>query len=90
MLLHPTKVSIIEDLAEHGEASPSEISERMGEPLGNVSYHVTGLVRERWLELAREAPVRGAVEHFYRLAPACRADVLKAAALSSRLARTRF
>lgn len=59
------QVAIIRDVHAHGVASPSEIAERLVEPLGNVSYHVKVLCRAGLLELAREAPVRGAVEHFY-------------------------
>lgn len=47
-------------------ASPSELSKELGEPLGNVSYHVKILAECDAIELVRTAPVRGAVEHFYR------------------------
>jgi DNA-binding transcriptional ArsR family regulator len=47
-------------------ASPSELSKELGEPLGNVSYHVKILVECEAIELVKTAPVRGAVEHFYR------------------------
>lgn len=47
-------------------ASPSELSKELGEPLGNVSYHVKILAECEAIELVRTAPVRGAVEHFYR------------------------
>jgi hypothetical protein len=38
------------------------------QPLSNVSYHVRILVNCRAIELARARPVRGSVQHFYRLA----------------------
>lgn len=47
-------------------ASPSELSKELGEPLGNVSYHVKILAECEAIELVKTAPVRGAVEHFYR------------------------
>jgi DNA-binding transcriptional ArsR family regulator len=47
-------------------ASPSELSKELGEPLGNVSYHVKILSECEAIELVKTAPVRGAVEHFYR------------------------
>jgi DNA-binding transcriptional ArsR family regulator len=47
-------------------ASPSELSKGLGEPLGNVSYHVKILAECDSIELVKTAPVRGAVEHFYR------------------------
>jgi DNA-binding MarR family transcriptional regulator len=48
-----------------GKASPSELSERMGEKLGNLSYHVRQLHAAGFLARAGTRPVRGAVEHFY-------------------------
>lgn len=47
-------------------ASPSELSKELDEPLGNVSYHVRILVQCEAIELVKTAPVRGALEHFYR------------------------
>ena len=47
-------------------ASPSELAKELGEPLGNVAYHVKILEETGAIELVRTAPVRGALEHFYR------------------------
>jgi hypothetical protein len=47
-------------------ASPSEIAEEIGAPLGNVSYHVRFLARVGLIELTSTKPRRGAVEHYYR------------------------
>jgi hypothetical protein len=47
-------------------ASPSELADALGEPLGNVSYHVRILRELDCLELVRTEPRRGALEHFYR------------------------
>lgn len=64
---HPLRQRILIAL-NHGVASPSELSKQMGEPLGNVSYHVKILAECEAIELVKTAPVRGAVEHFYRAA----------------------
>jgi len=64
-LSHPLRQRILYALGE-GTASPSELSKRLGEPLGNVSYHVKILAECDAIELVKTAPVRGAVEHFYR------------------------
>jgi DNA-binding transcriptional ArsR family regulator len=62
---HPLRQRILLVLGE-GVASPSELSKQLGEPLGNVSYHVKILGECEAIELVRTMPVRGAVEHFYR------------------------
>lgn len=49
-------------------ASPSEIAEELGAPLGNVSYHVRYLERVGLLKLVKTRPRRGAVEHYYKTA----------------------
>jgi DNA-binding transcriptional ArsR family regulator len=59
-------VRILQRLADAGEASPSELADALGEPLGNVSYHVRVLRELNCLELVRTEPRRGALEHFYR------------------------
>ena len=47
-------------------ASPSELAEELGEPLGNVSYHVRNLADLGCIELVGTTPRRGALEHHYR------------------------
>jgi DNA-binding transcriptional ArsR family regulator len=67
-LSHPLRQAILE-LLQRGDGkgvSPSQVSEKLREPLGVVSYHVQRLVELDVLELTRTEPVRGAVEHFYR------------------------
>jgi DNA-binding transcriptional ArsR family regulator len=49
-------------------ASPRELAEAFGEPLGRVSHHVRSLAASGHIELVRTRPRRGAVEHFYRTA----------------------
>jgi DNA-binding transcriptional ArsR family regulator len=62
---HPLRQQILIALNAR-VASPSELSRELGEPLGNVSYHVKILAECDAIELVKTAPVRGAVEHFYR------------------------
>jgi DNA-binding transcriptional ArsR family regulator len=65
-LAHPLRVQILRALQDR-VASPSEIADELGAPLGNVSYHARFLARVGLIELARTEPRRGAVEHYYRL-----------------------
>src|SRR5947209_832716 len=64
-LAHPLRIHILRVL-EMRVASPSEIAEEIGAPLGNVSYHVRFLARVGLIELTSTKPRRGAVEHYYR------------------------
>lgn len=62
---HPVRVRALEVLNTK-VASPSELAKELGEPLGNVAYHIKILEENGAIELVRTAPVRGALEHFYR------------------------
>jgi DNA-binding transcriptional ArsR family regulator len=62
---HPVRVRVLHVLNAR-VASPSELSKELDEPLGNVAYHVKILEENDAIELVRTAPVRGALEHFYR------------------------
>jgi DNA-binding transcriptional ArsR family regulator len=64
-LSHPLRQRILQALNQR-VASPAELSVELGESLGNVSYHVKILAELEAIELVRTAPVRGALEHFYR------------------------
>lgn len=64
-LSHPLRWRILESL-NSGPASPSMIAAELGEPLGNVSYHVKILLQYDAIELVETRPVRGALEHVYR------------------------
>lgn len=66
---HPLRISILEILGIDGGRvlSPMDLSRELQIPLSNTNYHVTELARTGLIELAKERPVRGAVEHFYRL-----------------------
>lgn len=64
-LAHPLRQQILVALSER-VASPSELAEELGEPLGNVSYHVRMLVDLGCIELVSTTPRRGALEHHYK------------------------
>ena len=64
-LSHPVRAHVLTILNER-VASPNQMSEELGEPLGNVSYHVKALLELQCIELVSTTPRRGAVEHFYR------------------------
>ncbi len=64
-LAHPLRVRILTSLHK-GISSPNQLSQELGEPLGNVSYHVKTLLEYNCVELVKTEPRRGAVEHFYR------------------------
>ncbi len=67
-LAHPLRVEILRVL-EKGPNSPSQISAVLDERLGNITYHMTVLVKCGCVELYETKPVRGAVEHFYKVQP---------------------
>src|SRR5918997_6731510 len=63
-LTHPLRVQILHALEER-TASPSELAEEIGAPLGNVSYHVRQLHALGLIKLVKRTPRRGAIEHYY-------------------------
>lgn len=63
-LAHPLRTRILSTL-ENRTASPSEIADELGAPLGVVSYHVRRLHALHFLKLVRRVARRGAVEHYY-------------------------
>lgn len=64
-LAHPLRERLLSALFS-GEASPSELARRLGEPLPNVNSHMKQLERLGAIELAYTRTKRGAVEHVYR------------------------
>jgi DNA-binding transcriptional ArsR family regulator len=64
-LTHPLRVEILRALEER-TASPSELAEEIGAPLGNVSYHVRQLHGLGLIKLVKRTPRRGAIEHHYK------------------------
>ena len=69
-LAHPTRVGLLRELAVLGDATPRELAERLGQPLGALSYHVRALRASRMIEVTRTIQRRGALEHHYRLSAA--------------------
>jgi DNA-binding transcriptional ArsR family regulator len=65
-LSHPLRQRILQRLNEGGVRSPNELSRDLGDPLGNVSYHVRILRELDCVELVRTEQRRGALEHYYR------------------------
>lgn len=65
-MAHPLRGKILLHLNAHGTASPADLSRVLGEPIGNVSYHVRMLLDLDCVELVDTRQRRGAVEHFYR------------------------
>jgi DNA-binding transcriptional ArsR family regulator len=64
-LTHPLRVQILHALEER-TASPSELADEIGAPLGNVSYHVRQLHALGLIKLVKKTPRRGAIEHHYK------------------------
>lgn len=62
---HPIRARALVMLAQR-TASPKEIAEQLGEPIGKVSYHVRGLRDDGLIELVEIDGSRGGVQHFYR------------------------
>jgi DNA-binding MarR family transcriptional regulator len=64
--LHPTQVAILLELLV-GDAAPVDLAARLGEPLGNVSYHARRLQAVGLIHITRTEMRRGAVKHVYGL-----------------------
>jgi DNA-binding transcriptional ArsR family regulator len=67
-LRHPLRRRILREMADGKAISPRELSDMLGEPLSNVSYHVRVLADREAVTLVETKPVRGSVQHFYRSA----------------------
>lgn len=65
---HPLRVKILE-VVQLRNASPSELTELLEAPLGNVAYHVRVLEKCGCIEQVATARRRGAVEHYFRARP---------------------
>jgi len=65
-LRHPLRRRILREMADGKAASPRGLSNRLRQPLSNVSYHVRVLAECRAITLVRTRPARGSVQHFYR------------------------
>jgi DNA-binding transcriptional ArsR family regulator len=65
---HPLRVKVL-DVLQVRDASPSELTELLSAPLGNVAYHVRVLEKCGCIEQVATARRRGAVEHYFRARP---------------------
>ncbi|MDQ2631432.1 MAG: helix-turn-helix domain-containing protein [Actinomycetota bacterium] len=67
LLRHPLRKRLLRLFVEEGEGlSPKELADFTKQPLVNVAMHVRVLRDQGAVELVRERPSRGAVEHFYK------------------------
>ncbi len=66
-LRHPMRRQVLRHLQDHGPYSPRQISDDLREPLSNVSYHVRVLDEYGAVELVDTEPVRGSMQHFYKV-----------------------
>lgn len=63
---HPLRVTIMAMLEERA-ASPVELARNLDASLGTVAYHVRTLHRLGLIDLIDETPVRGSIQHHYRV-----------------------
>jgi DNA-binding transcriptional ArsR family regulator len=70
-LAHASRLQILEALRHEPQLSPSQLVVRIGPEaqLANVAYHTRALASAGLLRPAGRRPVRGALEHFYKLSP---------------------
>lgn len=61
---HPLRARIL-DILQERRASPRELADELGAPLGTVSYHVRTLAGLELIKLVKKTPRRGAIEHHY-------------------------
>ncbi|HYJ21409.1 MAG TPA: winged helix-turn-helix domain-containing protein [Solirubrobacterales bacterium] len=62
---HPLRIDALSMFHER-TASPKEIADEIGVPVGRVAFHVKELHNTGCIELVKTEPRRGAVEHYYR------------------------
>src|SRR5918997_5687532 len=63
-LAHPLRAHVL-GILEERRASPRELADELGAPLGTVSYHVRTLAQLKLIKLVKKTPRRGAIEHHY-------------------------
>ena len=64
---HPLRARIMRLLSDRDVMSPAQLSRELRAELSDVSYHVRRLEELECAELVNTRPVRGALEHFYRV-----------------------
>jgi DNA-binding transcriptional ArsR family regulator len=65
-LQHPTRRRILRAMGEEA-ISPCELADTLEASLSNISYHVRVLADCGAVSLTGTRPVRGSMQHFYRL-----------------------
>ena len=70
-LAHPTRLQILAALDRDGALSPTQLASRIRPKisLGTVAHHTRELRTLGLIDPAGTEPVRGALQHFYRLSP---------------------
>lgn len=66
-LRHPLRRDILRRMAAEEAISPREVASALRQPLSNVSYHVRVLADCAAIALVSTKPVRGSMQHFYRV-----------------------
>jgi predicted transcriptional regulator len=64
------RLTLLYAIRSRGESSPTELAELVApdtRPVSAVAYHVRRLLEAGLIELAGTRPVRGALEHRYRI-----------------------
>jgi DNA-binding transcriptional ArsR family regulator len=74
LLSHRVRVQIL-DLLHERDASASDLTPEIGEPLGTVAYHFKLLADSGALELRGTRQVRGAIERTFGLSRQTRKDL---------------
>lgn len=65
---NPLRRRILRTMSAVERISPRELADELGEPLGNVSYHVLVLLGKGAVRLVGNRRRRGAMQHFYSFA----------------------
>ncbi|HEY5815059.1 MAG TPA: winged helix-turn-helix domain-containing protein [Solirubrobacterales bacterium] len=84
--IHPDRLDAFSILYER-IASPKEVSQVLGIPLGTASFHINELKDDGVIELVKTEQRRGAVEHYYRATEAPEVDFDEWKALPKRMRR---
>ena len=66
-LRHPVRRDILRVMADEKAISPRQVASTLHQPLSNVSYHVRVLADCAAVSLVSTKPVRGSMQHFYRV-----------------------
>jgi DNA-binding transcriptional ArsR family regulator len=84
--IHPDRLDAFSILYER-IASPKEVAQVLGIPLGTASFHINELKDDGVIELVKTEQRRGAVEHYYRATEPPEVDFDEWKALPKRLRR---